>query len=569
MHTSSLRFRVVGTFILVLLISSISIGYFSYRTSTETLKNSLGEKLLAVVQTAVLQEELTTHISLKPGDEDTERYHNLIKYLRRVQEDNGLTYIYTLIPSDDPTKGSFILDSDAEEPAKIGEEYELDETIKGALNGEPIYAKEFVTDEWGTFLSAYTPIYDEKGEVVAVLGADISAERVFELQADLRNKLLLAVLPGLIIAILISLLLANRIISPLLQLTIIFEEMAEKGGDLTQRTHINRNDEIGKLSDSANKILGTIQEIVLNIKKSVLEIRNEAKAINSSAEQSNSISQQMVLAYTQVADGAEAQAASTEEVNRKASTINTHLRALDQSFRNLAEKALHSQKATDQGIDDVGNVTKQMYAMAKQIRETMNLVSHLEGNSQKIEELSVLIRQISEQTNLLALNAAIEAARAGEAGRGFAVVADEVKKLADQSQKSILDVNEALNQIKNDTKQLALEMENNSQLAETGETIARTINQSFEEISISVMAIADIIKQAKQVVTVSNELGLQISQEAEKISEVAQNNAAFIEEVTASAQEQAGSTDVVAAKAAEIDKTANELEKMVELFKIN
>ena len=567
--TQSLRFQLIGIFLLVLLVSSISIGYFSFRTSAENLRNSLGEKLLAVVQTAALQEELKQHISLKPGDEDTKLYQHLIESLRRVKEENGLNYIYTFTQSPDPTKVTFILDTDTKEPAKIGEEYEMDDDLKAAFEGTPTYAKEFFTDEWGTFLSAYTPIYDEKGKVIAILGADISAENVFKLQANLRNRILLAILPGLIVGILISFLLANFITRPLLQLTAIFQEMAERGGDLTQRTNISRKDEIGKLSDSANKILGTIQQIVMNIKESVMELKHEAKGIRTSAEQSHLISQQMALAYSQVADGAEAQAASTEEVNKKASTINSHLRSLDQSFKNLAKETLNSQKATDQGIGDLNSVTEQMYTMAKQIRETMNLVSHLEGNSQKIEEMSAMIHQISEQTNLLALNAAIEAARAGEAGRGFAVVANEVKKLADQSKNSIIDVNEALNQIKNDTKHLTLKMENNSLLAETGETLARAINQSFKEISLSVTGIAEIIKQAEELVTVSNGLGLEISQEAEKISEVAQSNAAFIQEVTASAQEQAGSTDIVATTAAEVDKTANQLERMVELFKVN
>lgn len=564
----SLRFRLVGLFLLVLLMASVGVGYFSYQTSTKNLRNSLGERLLAITQTAVIQDNLADHIHLKPGDENSEEYLSLVNYLREIKDKNNLTYLYTFSQSADKSKVFFVLDSDEENPAKIGEEYELDEDIEAAFNGTPIYSKEFYTDEWGTFLSAYTPIYGDDGEVIAILGADISADNVLDLESDLRKQIALAILPGFILTIILSLFMANRIINPLLRLTQLFGEMAEQGGDLTQRTNANRKDEIGKLSASANKIIETIQQMVIDIKASVLELKRGSKAITTSAKQSNSISQQMALAYSQVAAGAEAQAASTEQVNKKAVSINTHLTHLAQSFLSLTEQAQQSQKMTRRGIEDLGSVTNQIYTMSQRIKETMNLVDHLEGNTKKIEEMSMIIHQISDQTNLLALNAAIEAARAGEAGRGFAVVADEVRKLAEQSRDSVSDVNEALLQIKNDTVKLAAEMESNCKIAESGETLAREINQSFEEILLSVSDIGKITEEAQEIVTFSSALGLEISQETEKISQVAQNNAAFTEEVTASAQEQAGSAEIVSSAANDVENTALELERMVELFKV-
>lgn len=564
----SLRFRLVGLFLLVLLMASVGVGYFSYQTSTKNLRNSLGERLLAITQTAVIQDNLADHIHLKPGDENSEEYLSLVNYLREIKDKNNLTYLYTFSQSADKSKVFFVLDSDEENPAKIGEEYELDEDIETAFNGTPIYSKEFYTDEWGTFLSAFTPIYGDDGEVIAILGADISADNVLDLESDLRKQIALAILPVFILTIILSLFMANRIINPLLRLTQLFGEMAEQGGDLTQRTDANRKDEIGKLSASANKIIETIQQMVIDIKASVLELKRGSKAITTSAKQSNSISQQMALAYSQVAAGAEAQAASTEQVNKKAVSINTHLTHLAQSFLSLTEQAQQSQKMTRRGIEDLGSVTNQIYTMSQRIKETMNLVDHLEGNTKKIEEMSMIIHQISDQTNLLALNAAIEAARAGEAGRGFAVVADEVRKLAEQSRDSVSDVNEALLQIKNDTVKLAAEMESNCKIAESGETLAREINQSFEEILLSVSDIGKITEEAQEIVTFSSALGLEISQETEKISQVAQNNAAFTEEVTASAQEQAGSAEIVSSAANDVENTALELERMVELFKV-
>lgn len=564
----SLRVRLVTLFMLVLLLASVFVGYFSYQISTRNLRNSLGEKLLAISQTAVIQDNFANQIHLQPGDEDSQEYLRLVNYLREIKEKNNLTYMYTFIQSEDKTKVFFVLDSDEENPAKIGEEYEIDDEIKAAFNGTPTYGKEFYTDEWGTFLSAYSPVYGDNGEVVAVLGVDISADNVLGLESALRRQIALAILPGFLLTIILSLFMANRIINPLLRLTELFEEMAEHGGDLTQRTNVNRKDEIGKLSVSANKILETIQQMVIDIKSSVLELKRGSKAIATSSEQSNSISQQMAMAYSQVAEGAEAQVASTEQVNKKAATIYTHLTHLTQSFRSLALKAQQGQKMTQRGMDDLSNVTKQIFTMSQRIRGTMDLVGHLEGNTQKIEEMSIIINQISEQTNLLALNAAIEAARAGEAGRGFAVVANEVRKLAEQSRESVADVNEALLLIKNDTVKLAAEMESNCQIAQSGETIAREISLSFEEILLSVSDISKLTEEAQEIVVFSSALGLEISQEAEKISQVAQNNAAFTEEVTASAQEQASSAEVLASTANDVENTALELERMVQLFKV-
>jgi len=564
----NLGYRLALAFLIVVLISTCLVGFFSYRTATENLRASLGERLTSIAQTTVLSIDVEKHASLKPGDEESEDYQTLLDYLRQVQEANELTYIYTFIMSENKDKALFVLDADSEEPASIGEEYEMEDSIYKAFQGQASYNKELVSDEWGTFLSAFAPIQNEKGEVVAVLGVDISAEHVLLLQKELARRIYFAVLPAVLLALFLSFYIARSISKPIASLSVILNEMANKGGDLTQRLEVSREDEIGDLGHATNRMLGSIQTMVSEIKTVTEQLRVNATQLAQSTRESQKIAQQITSAYGQVALGAESQAVSTEKVSEKASEITTQLQQLIQAFELVNGKSQHTEKITKDGTQALHKVQQQMSQMAERVSTTMGIVQNLMLNSAQIENTIQSVNDIAEQTNLLALNAAIEAARAGESGRGFAVVAEEVRKLADQSKESVTNISGLLDLIKKEIDRLSEIMKENSSLASSGEALSGLINEAFTKIASSIKETGESINMGSSVVYNAGALGEDISKEINNVSSVAQNNVAFIEEVSASSSEESVAMNKISEAAESLDRIAEDLELMVNRFKV-
>lgn len=564
----SLRLRLIICFLVLVIISSCSVGLLAYRNASAKLREDMGQRLLAIAKTAALQIDTVKHKGLTPGDEGTDEYESLTSTIRKVQETNNLEFIYTFILSSDGSKPVFVLDADPDEPAGIGDEYLMEESIQEAFNGKPTYNKELSTDQWGTFLSAFAPIYDDNMNVIGVLGVDISAEDVLIAEKHLKNLIYKAVFPGLAMALLLSLLVAGGISRPLVHLSNLLNNMAQHGGDLTQRLSADRQDELGDLGRATNKMLASIQLMVGDIKKTVEKLRLNARRLEESTRECREISGQISLAYGQVAEGAERQAVSTETVNTKAIEIKKQLSDVIGAFQGVDTKSHITQQVANEGIEALDKVKDQMSRMKDKVNDTLVVVSELAKESQEIGTVIQKVSEIAEQTNLLALNAAIEAARAGDAGKGFAVVAEEVRKLADQARGAVDIIAGQLGNIKAETDKLTKVMGENAELANSGESLSRLINDAFLKVSESIEETASGISQGGGVVYRASTLGEEISREIVNVSNIAQANVAFIEEVSASSQEEAQSMDRIAEAAEHLNCIAGELDNLVNMFKI-
>lgn len=565
---NSLQFRFIMAFLIVSVVAYASVGFFIYQTASQNYRDSLGEKLIGIAKTAVLQLDISTHMLLKPGDEVTNDYQKMTNFLKQIQKENDLTYIYTFILGEKEDKVLFVLDADSEEPCAIGEEFQKEDEIAQAFSGQASFNKEFTTDEWGTYISGYAPMYDENGNVVAVLGIDYSAKKVLEQERQLLTKILLSSVPGILLSLFLSILLSGGISRPISSLSKIMEDMSSRSGDLTQRLETTSNDELGVLSKATNKMLSSIHEMIKDIDETIKNLNNSAGIVANSAHESHFISEQMTNWYSQMAQGAENQANSTKKVNEKMNDIKKHLKSLDSSFIEITQRMQEADGVIFEGKDEINRINNQIYQMSERIEDTINIVKNLAVHSHRIKNIITIINQIAEQTNLLALNAAIEAARAGEAGRGFAVVAEEVRKLADEAQSSVINISEVLTIINNEINQLTQVMKSNYKLAQSGEDIASNVNKSFNNISQAINLVSDSISEGGKTIGQTSILGEEIFEEINNVNEIAQNNAAFVEEIMASSEEQGASIEKLADSAQELEKIASHLDQMINKFKI-
>ena len=308
---------------------------------------------------------------------------------------------------------------------------------------------------------------------------------------SLEDSIITAVILILIVSLLIHICL-NKLYQPIIALKSTIQDLAQGNGDLTQRLEVTSKDDLGQIAEGVNTFISNLQSIMLEISQSTTHISTGIEQLRSQTEHNNTVlidhaseTDQVVVAVTEMSSTADSVAQSA---------------AQSATFTQKSSDEAHQSKTVVQGaVNGVADLVNEVEAMALNI-QTMNEDTH------KISTVLSVIGEIADQTNLLALNAAIEAARAGEQGRGFAVVADEVRTLAARTQQSTSEINEMLTRLRSgaDTVVKAMDATKLS-CQQTADTTA-SVNDSLDSMTNSVMQI--------------NDLGIQIATAAEEQSSV-------------------------------------------------
>ncbi|MCB0742661.1 MAG: DUF3365 domain-containing protein [Ignavibacteriae bacterium] len=294
-------------------------------------------------------------------------------------------------------------------------------------------------------------------------------------------------------------------------------------GDLTAALDVNTSDAIGNLFKGFNRTSG-------NIRKMVTEIQ---EAINTTV----SVSMQMASGIEEMAAGAEEQSNQTSDI---ATSIDEMTKTVAETTRNTtsaAESAKNSGLLAEEGSDVVKKAVVAMDKIATIVSEAAEKVMGLGNNSDKIGEIIQVINEIADQTNLLALNAAIEAARAGEHGRGFAVVADEVRKLAERTTNATKEIAGMIQQIQEDTKIVVNSINTGNEEVQAGRELAEQAGEAIKNIVITANMVVDEINQ---VATASEEQSLTsstIAQSIEMINNVSRETLAGIHNMAGAAED--------------------------------
>ncbi|AOE85718.1 methyl-accepting chemotaxis transducer [Pseudomonas sp. TCU-HL1] len=344
---------------------------------------------------------------------------------------------------------------------------------------------------------------------------------VLELQQDLdtRNTQgtwleLLFGIAAAVAGLLLVWLTARGVTRPILGVAGMLKDIASGEGDLTRRLDYARQDELGELAGWFNRFLDKLQPIIADVKRSVQDARSTADQSAAIASQTSAGMQQQYREVDQVATASHEMSATAQDVARSAAQA--------------ADAARGADHATREGLGVIGRTTSAIEQLASEMNAAMEEVQALAASSEQIGSVLEVIRAIAEQTNLLALNAAIEAARAGEAGRGFAVVADEVRNLAKRTQDSVEEIRQVIEGLQHGTREVVGSMHSSHRQAQG----------SVEQVEQAVAA----LQRIGDAVTVITDMNLQIASAAEEQSAVAEEinrNVAAIRDVTESLSGQA------------------------------
>ncbi|MDO6354753.1 methyl-accepting chemotaxis protein [Caloramator sp. CAR-1] len=421
-----------------------------------------------------------------------------------------------------------------------------------------------------TYQGIYIPIKDTSQTPIGMFFVGLDKEKIDKLVMPVVKALVLFTLALVVVlSILIMIFMDRIIINPLQSTKQILDVIAK--GDLTvniEERYLKRRDEIGEISKAIASLKQSLVGIISKINENANSVKTSSRELVSVAEEMAVSSEQVSSSISQVATATENENLEVAQVVRLFESFGEKIDKMYSKLKEVKEGAEDTSYKANEGKDELDGLLRAINGIKQSFEVVTTKLQTLSSSFNQIENIVDIINNISEQTNLLALNAAIEAARAGEAGRGFAVVADEVRKLAEESKKfsdEIRNIIRGLGEEAKDVYSAAEEVDKfiNEQIT----TVDRTA-EKFEGIIHSIQNTVPLIEDAYVFLneTVSDKDGVLSS--VENLSAIIQETSASVEEISATSEEMSSLSSKVADSAQNLSNMMDALVEDVKQFKL-
>ncbi|WP_337983410.1 methyl-accepting chemotaxis protein [Lysinibacillus sp. C5.1] len=412
------------------------------------------------------------------------------------------------------------------------------------------------------------PITNNLNEIIGMLSIALPLATYTNAATEsvMKNVIVLLIISALLFVI-ISWFLQRQIIAPINQLSANAKELADLNLNV-KILHPKGQDEIANLAQAFNAMKTRITETINVVANSANQIASTSLVLAESSRQTSEASNQVALTMNDIASGTSTQSDQAEHIVKMMQKTNDEVANSLQKAEATLERAIQSTHIARKGEDAINEAIKHLNSVTQTVSYATDSIQKLGKRSEEIGGIITVITGIAEQTNLLALNAAIEAARAGEQGKGFAVVASEVRQLAEQSSLASGQITSLIKDIQAETAVTVRTMESNLLAVEEQVHIISKGGNALQEIVEQVVETEQGVKEMKSAFTHVNDNSLDVQQAIHDISRIIEDSAAATEEIAATSEEQHATVAEISQNSEELAEISTNLQNEVNKFTI-
>ncbi len=366
----------------------------------------------------------------------------------------------------------------------------------------------------------------------------------------------------------------NKMVSkPLKLIQIVMDKIAnynlnEEAEREQAGKYFTQNDEIGEITRSMKKVIDNLKSIISNINSNASDTATTAKKLTSTAQSTNELAKEVSLAVGNIAEGASGQAHDTTQAAQNIEENSRSLNEMIQVLEELKSATIDIDTKKDEGKNALNDLATLINSSKNEAGFVNQIILETNESAEAISQASEMIQSIADQTNLLALNAAIEAARAGEAGRGFSVVAEEIRKLAEDSTKFTEEIRIVIDALKEKSTKAVTRMEEVGKIVDEQDKQTLITQDKFTEIESAVETSKKIVKKLNENSKSIEEKNSKIINVIQNLSAIAEENAATTEEASASVETQTQSINDISSASSNLAEIATNLQNEVAHFKL-
>ncbi|WP_372636789.1 methyl-accepting chemotaxis protein [Cohnella sp.] len=422
------------------------------------------------------------------------------------------------------------------------------------------------TDENGAWITQLNLMRDGDGKPVAVFGVDFNYGNVTaKLNRMLWNNIAVSAAVAFF-AILIGIAALRQLVKPLKHLILLSAQAAK--GDLTVSIPVRSRDEIGALSTAFNDMILSLRKLTQSVSATASDVGGAVRMLEAKAGETASATKEAGEAMRELAAGTSIQLQSSRECRSAVAEISVGIQRVAEFSSVVADLAVQTSGSAEEGMGWVERFSEQMLAIQVDLTAVVGTVKALNDDSGRIGQILALIAEVATQTNLLSLNASIEAARAGEAGRGFAIVAAEIRKLAELSEQSSQQIGQILESIGIGTAKASEELERTALAVRQGSETAERSGETFSKIVDSTLSVSSQIQEISSASEQMSAGSEQIAASLDELEQIAMRSSEHTGRMSELSESQSELVDTVGSLTELLRRGFEELTAHVGKFKV-